>query len=196
MKTIIKTTLGILAITFASISVSQAESNRHRDHDRADRAPQKQHSQKFNRRDDRKHMNRQHRGNHLNHSERRPHWKHTSWKRHYWKHDRKRAIKQMRRDRAYRRTVRQVYRNRAHRRAVNQEYRNRAYNRHYGYSSYVAPSHRVTYRSHSHTNKIVPVLAGGLIGSSIANNVSHGDPAATVGGAIFGAIIGDAIARH
>ena len=194
MKTVIKTTIGILAITFASISVSQAESNRHnRDFDRA---PQKQHSQKFDRRDDRKHMKRQHRGNHLNHSQRRPHSKHTGWKRHYREHKRVRAIKQLRRDRAYRRTVRQVYRNRAHRRAVNQEYRSRAYNRNYGYSSYVAPSHRVTYSSHSHANKIVPVLAGGLIGSSIANNVSHGDPAATVGGAIFGAIIGDAIARH
>lgn len=191
MKTVIKTTIGILAITFASISISQADSNRHnRDFDRA---AQKQHNQKFDRRDKRKHMNRQHRSNHLNHSKRRPHWKHAGWKRHYREHKRMRAIKQMRRDRAYRRSVRQVYRNRAHRRAVNQH---RAYNRNYGYSSYVAPSHSVTYSRHSHANKIVPVLAGGLIGSSIANNVSHGDPAATVGGAIFGAIIGDAIARH
>lgn len=181
MKTVIKTTLGILAITFASISVTQAESNRHnRDYDRA---PQKKQARQFDRRDMNKHQYREQRGNHLRSELRRPHAKHATWKRNYWKHDRKRAIKQLRRDRAYRR-------------AVKQEYRNRAYRRDYGYSRYVAPSYGVRYSGHSHSNKVVPVLAGSLIGSSIANNVSHGDPAATVGGAIFGAIIGNAIARH
>lgn len=181
MKTAIKTTIGILVITFASISVSQAESNRHnRDYDRAS---QKQHARKVDRRDMNKHQFRKQRGNHLRSHDRRPLSKHTSWKRHYKAHKRMRAIKQMRHDRKYRRAVKQVY-------------RNRAYRRDYGYSRYVAPAHRVTYSSHYRSNKVVPVIAGGLIGSSIANNVSHGDPAATVGGAIFGAIIGNAIARH
>jgi len=42
----------------------------------------------------------------------------------------------------------------------------------------------------------VPVLAGTLIGSAIANNVSHGDPVVTIGGAVVGAIIGNQIAHH
>jgi len=196
MKTVIKTTIGILAITFASISVSQADSNRHnRDYDRGQ---QKQHAKKFDRRHDmQKHKFREHRGNHLRGHAKRPHWKHAGWKRHYKAHKRMRVIKQMRQDRrAYRRAVKQEYRDRAYRRAVKQKYRNRAYRRDYGHSRYVAPSYGVRYSGHSHSNNVVPVLAGGLIGSSIANNVSHGDPAATVGGAIFGAIIGDAIARH
>ena len=194
MKTAIKTTIGILAITFASISVSQADSNRHnRDYDRAS---QKQHARQFDRRDMKKHQFRESRGNHLRGHKTRPHWKHTSWKRHYKAHKRMRAVKQMRRDRKYRRAVKQVYRNRAYRHSMKNKYRNRGYRRDYGYSRYVAPAHSVTYSTRSHSNNVVPVLAGGLIGSSIANNVSHGDPAATVGGAIFGAIIGDAIARH
>ena len=196
MKNVIKTTIGIIAISFASISVSQADSNRDRDHARADRTSQKQHAKQFDRYKKHYQIHRQQRGNFLNNPAKRPHWKQANSKRRYMKHERKRAIKQMRRDRAYRRTVRQMYRNRVHRRAVNQEYRNRTYRRDYGYGRYVAPAHRVTYTSHSHSNKVVPVLAGGLIGSSIANRVSHGDPGATVGGAIFGAIIGNAIARH
>ena len=183
MKNVIKTTIGIIAISFASISVSQADSNRDRDHARADRTSQKQHAKQFDRYKKHYQIHRQQRGNFFNKPAKRPHWKQAHSKRHYMKHDHKRAIKQMRRDRAYRHTVRQVYRNRAQRRD-------------YGYGRYVAPAHRVTYTRHSHSNKVVPILAGGLIGSSIANRVSHGDPGATVGGAIFGAIIGDAIARH
>ncbi|MCW9032298.1 MAG: hypothetical protein OQK58_12475 [Gammaproteobacteria bacterium] len=168
MKTVIKTTIGILAMTFASISVSHADSNRHnRDYDRGH---QKQHAKQFDRRDMHKSLYRDQRGNHLRHQVKRPHWKHATLKRHYWKHGRKYVIKQMPHDRAYRRA--------------------------YGYAHYVAPAYTVRYSGHSHSNKVVPVLAGGLIGSSIANNVSHGDPAATMGGAIFGAIIGNAIARH
>jgi len=181
MKTVFKTTIVILAITFASISVSHADSNRHnRDYDRGE---QKQHAKTFDRRDMQKPQFREHRGNHLRSHAKRPHWKHTSWKRHYKAHKRMRTIKQKRHDRAHRHAVKQFYRSRA--------------NRHdYGHSRYVAPSYGVRYSNHSHSNKVIPVLAGGLIGSSIANNVSHGDPAATVGGAIFGAIIGDVIARH
>lgn len=175
MKNIFKTTIGVIAITFASISVSQADSNRHRDYDRSDRV-QNQRSEQFNRYKKHYQMHRQHKGNHLFNHTPRPHWKHAQWKRHYWKLERKRAIKQMQRERAVRRAVRQDYR------------------AGYGRTHYVAPPHHVTYVGHS--NNAVPVIAGGLIGSSIANNVSHGDPAATVGGAIFGAIIGNAIAHH
>ena len=179
MKNLIKTTIGIIAITFASISVSQADSNRHRDHDRVDRTQNQ--AKQFERYEKHYQMHRQQRGNHLSNHVNRPHWKHAHWERQYWKHERKRAIKQIHRERAYRR-------------ALKQEYRDRAYRSNYGYSRYVAPSHHVTYVSHSH--HALPAIAGGLIGSSIANNVSHGDPAATVGGAVFGAIIGNAIARH
>ena len=49
---------------------------------------------------------------------------------------------------------------------------------------------------HGHTNNALPVIAGGIIGSSIANNASHGDPVATFGGAVFGALVGNALTRH
>lgn len=195
MKSVIKTTIGIIAISLASVSVSQADSNRHnRDYDRA---PSKHSSKKFDRRDHKKHQYRQHRGNHLHGHGKHPRWKHVGWKRHYWEHKRFRAAKKMRRDqRAHRRAVKQMQRERAYRRALRHDYRQRRFNRDYGHVHYVAPAPRVTYRTHSRSNNVVPVIAGGIIGSSIANNVSHGDPAATLGGAIFGAVIGDAIARH
>jgi len=187
MKSVIKTTIGILAISLASVSVSQADSNRHnRDYDRA---PHKQYSKKFDRRDDRKHQYRQHRGDHLPGHSKHPRLKHSGWKRHYWEHKRLRAIKRMHRQE--RRALKRVYREREYRRALRRDYH---HNR--GHVRYVAPAPRVTYRTHSHSKNVVPVIAGGIIGSSIANNVSHGDPAATLGGAIFGAVIGDAIARH
>ena len=63
-----------------------------------------------------------------------------------------------------------------------------------------APAHygakRVIIRNRHHHNRVLPVLAGGLIGSSIGNSISHGDPVAAFGGAVFGAIIGDAISHH
>ena len=65
-----------------------------------------------------------------------------------------------------------------------------------------APRHRVVEKVvvrdrhyHGHGNPL-PALAGGIIGSAIANDLSHGDPAATFGGAVFGAILGDALSHH
>ncbi|MDH5599763.1 MAG: hypothetical protein OEY78_00535 [Gammaproteobacteria bacterium] len=195
MKNIIKTTIGIIAISLAGISVSQADTDRQRDNDRADRYSQKQQAKQFNRFDKHYRMHRQQRGNHLYDHVKRPHWKHSNWKRHYLKHERRHAMKQVRRDRAYRRAVKQMYRDRAYRRALKREL-HREYRHNYRPARYVAPSYNVTYSSHSHGNKFVPVVAGSIIGSSIANHASHGDPGATVGGAIFGAIIGNAVANH
>lgn len=45
-------------------------------------------------------------------------------------------------------------------------------------------------------NNVLPTLAGGLIGSAIASDASHGDSGAILGGAIFGAVVGNAIAGH
>ena len=182
MKNVIKTTIGIIAISIASISVSQADSGRQRDHDRADRHSQKQHAKQFDRYSKHYRMHRQQRGNHLYDHVKRPHWKHSNWKRKYFKNERRRAMKQVRRDRAYHRALK---------REIRREHRHN-----YRPARYVAPSYNVTYRSHSHGNKFVPVVAGSIIGSSIANRASHGDPSATVGGAIFGAIVGNAIANH
>ena len=184
MKNVIKTTIGILAISLASVSVSQADTNRH--HRDFDKSADKHYSKKFDRHDHhgakRKFQHRQYRGNHLLGHTRHHGWKHAGWKRHYLAHKmerkRLRIIKKMRHDR----------------REFRHNYRKHQPHHNYGRVRYVAPVPVVRYRSHS--NKVVPVIAGGIIGSSIANNVSHGDPAATLGGAIFGAVIGDAIARH
>lgn len=190
MKSVIKTTIGILAISLASVSVSQADSNRHnRDYDRA---PGKHYSRDSGRRDHKKYSHQQYRGKHVLGHNKHPRSKHAGWKRHYWEHNRMKK----RHQRAHRRAVKQMHRERAYRRALRHDYRQRIFLRNYGHVRYVAPVPRVTYRSHSHHNNVVPVIAGGIIGSSIANNVSHGDPAATLGGAIFGAVIGDAMARH
>ena len=65
-----------------------------------------------------------------------------------------------------------------------------------------APRHRVVERvivrdrRYDHHRNPLPALAGGIIGSVIANDLSHGDPAATFGGAIFGAMLGDALSHH
>ena len=184
MKSLFKTTIGVLAISLASVSVSQADTNRHsRDYDRTDN----HYAKKFDRRDHNQHNYRDHhnyRGNHLKGHPVHPRSTHAGWKRHYWEHKRFRAIKQMKREKALR-----------------HELRHRHFSRNYGQVNYVAPvavvpAPRVTYRTHVQTHNAIPVIAGGIIGSSIANNVSHGDPAATIGGAIFGAVIGDAISRH
>jgi len=59
---------------------------------------------------------------------------------------------------------------------------------------YRVPHHRVNTliverRHHPH----LPVVVGGIIGSAIANDVSHGDPGAIVGGAVIGAVVGRAL---
>lgn len=53
----------------------------------------------------------------------------------------------------------------------------------------------VSSRRH-HSNNALPIVAGGLIGSVIANDASHGDPVATFGGAVIGALVGNAISHH
>ena len=59
---------------------------------------------------------------------------------------------------------------------------------------YRVPHHRVNTviverRHHSH----LPVVVGGIVGSAIANDVSHGDPGAIIGGAVIGAVVGRAL---
>lgn len=70
----------------------------------------------------------------------------------------------------------------------------------YRHSTYRSPrvysSHSIVVSGRGHSNNVLPVIAGGLIGSSIANHASHGDPAATFGGAVFGALVGNALTRH
>jgi outer membrane lipoprotein SlyB len=34
------------------------------------------------------------------------------------------------------------------------------------------------------------VIVGGLAGAAIANDISNGDPAATIGGAVIGTVVG------
>ena len=89
-------------------------------------------------------------------------------------------------------------------------YRKHHYNRHersHRYSTrwerhqtYTTPritsSHRVIVRDHRRSKSALPIVAGGLIGSVIANDASHGDPAATFGGAVFGALVGRALTHH
>lgn len=62
-----------------------------------------------------------------------------------------------------------------------------------------APRHRVVkrvvVRDHHHHNAL-PVIAGGIIGSAIGNDLGHGDPMSTFSGAVFGAMLGDALSHH
>ena len=64
------------------------------------------------------------------------------------------------------------------------------------YSPRIYTSHRVIISGRGHSNSTLPVVAGGLIGSVIANDASHGDPVATFGGAVFGALVGRALSHH
>ena len=90
-----------------------------------------------------------------------------------------------------------------HYRAQRHSYRSN-YRRHHGYDRHYKAHkrfnrhgyNRTTYVIPRHSDHALPVLAGTLIGSAIANDASNGDPAATLGGAVFGAIVGNAIAHH
>lgn len=65
--------------------------------------------------------------------------------------------------------------------------------------SYISPRYRspgISINTHLHSKNALPTIAGGLIGSAIANDVSHGNADAIFGGAIFGALVGNALARH
>ena len=109
--------------------------------------------------------------------------------RHYRKHERRHHWKRSRHSRhhSYRHHHRKHHGYSRHYRYKRHNYRHTTY--------YVEPnySHNVVVTGSGHG---LPILAGTLIGSAIANDASHGDPVATFGGAVFGAIIGNAIAHH
>lgn len=163
----IKTTIGIIAVVISSISMAEAGQNRHE-------------------RDNERHYDNSRQKHHYRQNHRRPHWKRARHARHHY-----------REQRHYRRhygSRHQRY-ERSHRHHTNWK-RDHGY-RHSTYSSpRVYSSHSVVVRNTAHSGNILPVIAGGLIGSSIADNASGGDPAATFGGAIFGALVGNAIAHH
>lgn len=170
MKTSIKTTIGIIAIALSSISIAQAGQNRHeRDHDRQyDRG-------NF-------HYEKSRHARHVGKHQRRHHWKraHRAQHRYFDRHGKRHM-------RAYERTRR----NHSGWRRGGHHVEKR--------DSYVLPRHRsprVSVSTRIHSNNALPIIAGGLIGSTIANDASNGDPGATFGGAIFGALVGNAIARH
>lgn len=178
MKTSIKTTVGIIAIAISSISMAQAGEHR-------------------NKRDNDRHYDKPRQERQFRHDERRSHWKRT-----HNRHDRYRAKRHAREHRFHKRQVRRHLKayKRLHRwerrNGWKRDYRRPGYG--YGYKHYRAPRHssHISVRTHHRSGNALPVIAGGLIGSVIANDASHGDPGATFGGAIVGAIVGNAIARH
>ena len=182
----IKTTIGIIAIAISGISMAEAGQDRnkkegHRANDRAhSRSYEKpRHTRHFREKSQRKqwkHANR-HRNDYrkVRHARKHQYNKHRSGWNRGWK-----------------------YRNRQQYKSNRHNYR---YMRHTTYVTprYVSPSyssHNVVVSSQHHSNRLLPVLAGGLIGSAIASETSHGEPGAVLGGAIFGAIVGNAIAHH
>ena len=190
MKTIIKTTIGIIAITIGSVSVAQADNNRH------ERGYEKPRHEK------------QYRENTRN-----PQWKHTYNKkeryrdeRHYRKHHADRYVTII--ERPHKRVEKHVYRDRGHRRVEKHVYHHRAYappprrvEKHVYHHGHYAPAPRrvvkkVINRDRHHHNNALPVIAGGLIGSAIGHDIGHGDPVVTFSSAIFGAMVGDAVSRH
>ena len=195
MKLNIKTTIGIIAIAISSMTIAEAGERR------GDRNYEKPRQERSHRQENRrKDWNRSsHRDN--RYSERRHFRKHMraerKARRHFRKHKRlerkaKRHFKAYKRSRGYYSGWKHGHRP-----------LKKAYYRTSGYDSYATPynsapgySSHVSVSSHHDGGNIVPVLAGTLIGSSIANNASNGDPVATFGGAVFGAIVGNAIAHH
>lgn len=171
MKTSIKTAIGIIIIAVSSISLAQAGDRRsERDHDRNyDRSHSRSYEQPRHKRHYRKH-------------ERRHHWKRFGHRKNHYRAPRHFNGKYYRKHQRY---------NKHHRGY------NRVERHDYHHTTYVtpryAPSHRVVITNSDHA---LPVLAGTLIGSAIANDASNGDPAATFGGAVFGAIVGNALAHH
>ena len=64
-----------------------------------------------------------------------------------------------------------------------------------------APRHHVVKKviirdRHHHHGNALPVIAGGIIGSAIGNEVGYGDPLTTISGAVVGAMVGDVLSRH
>ena len=193
MKHTIKTTIGIIAIALSSMSIAEARENR------SDRNYEKPRQERSHRQENRrKDWNRS--SHRQDYKERRHFRKHMraerKARRHIRKHKRferhaRRHFKAYKRSRGYYSGWRD-----GHRPYKKAYYRTGSYNYVTPYSS--APSHstHVSVSSRHGGDNFVPVLAGTLIGSAIANDASNGDPVATFGGAIFGAIVGNAIAHH
>lgn len=174
MKKTIKATIGIIAITLSAISIAEAGDNRHgRDHDRENDRGYSRHVEKpHHARQFRKHQQRQH-------------WKRAHRAQH--QHDRYRAKRHFK-------VYQRIRKNHSKWRRGNHHATRPVY-----HGSYITPGYssaRVSVSTHINGNNALPTIAGGLIGSAIANDISHGDAGATFGGAIFGAVIGNAIARH
>ncbi|BBL75517.1 glycine zipper 2TM domain-containing protein [Methylomagnum ishizawai] len=45
-------------------------------------------------------------------------------------------------------------------------------------------------RHHGRVSETVPMVAGGILGGAIGNQMGRGDPVATIGGAVLGTVIG------
>lgn len=182
----IKTTIGIIAIALSSISMAEAGQKHHeRDNDRLD---DHGHSRQYeNPRHER----------HFREDGHRKAWRNVR---------RHRELRHERQQRRFNRHMRKYIR--THRRYSDWNYgwrhERRHFNRHHDYSRfetsnyYSAPAYssRVVISSNGHSGDVLPVLAGGIIGSAIASDASNGDPGAALGGALFGAIVGNAIAHH
>lgn len=169
MRLNIKTVISIIVIAVSSISFVQAGDHRSsRDHDRSV---------------DRSHSRSDDNQRHYRQGERRHQWKRSTHRSNHY-----RAPRHYNRSHGYNPQHR-VYRSHNYRHTIYMTPR-------YVAPHYVAPSHyshNVVVTSSGHA---LPILAGGLIGSAIASDASNGDPIATFGGAVFGAIIGNAIAHH
>ena len=194
MKLNIKTTIGIIVIALGSMTIAEA-GERRGDRNYEKPRQERSHRQENRRKDWNRSSHREDR-----YSERRHFRKHMraerKARRHFRKH--KRFERQARRHfKAYKRS-RGHYSGwrHGHRPYKKVYYRTAGYD--YVTPYYSAPSYstHVSVSSHHDGDNVVPVLAGTLIGSAIANNASHGDPAATLGGAVFGALVGNALSRH
>jgi len=186
MKMNIKTTIGIIAIALSSISMAEAgQKNHQRDTDRLnDRAHSRNYEKPRHERQFRKYENRKQSRQAYRHRE---------------------VYRELRHKRKFNRSMRRI--NRAHRghpglnRGWRSERRHFNRDRHSAYRAsgyYSAPAYssRVVVSGNGHSGNVLPVLAGGIIGSAIASDASNGDPGAALGGALFGAIVGNAIAQH
>ena len=185
MKTSIKTTIGIITIALSSISFAQA--GEHRGERNYEKPRQERNYNKNKRHGYSKYTHNRHDRLRERRHFRKHNKTHRIAKRHLKAH--RRALRHNRWEQAYRTDYRRGYYGRD---------LERRYNRNYRITRYVSPRHVAPrYSSHiSVSGHGVPVLAGTLIGSAIANDISHGDPVATFGGAVVGAIIGNQIRHH
>lgn len=195
MKTSIKTTIGIITIALGSISFAQA--GEHRGERNYEKPRQERHFNKNKHHEYSKYSHNRHDRIREQRHFRKHKKSHRIANRHF--KARKRALRHNRWEHSYRTDYNRGYYGRDLGRRYNNGYRHTEYiTPRYVTPRYVAPRHVAPrYSSHvSVSGHGVPVLAGTLIGSAIANDVSHGDPVATFGGAVIGAIIGNQIRHH